>query len=315
MSVAGDCFAQEFSQALRASEVDVLDLEPPPPGLAKDRAARFGYGLFSARHGNVYFARQLRQLIEEAYGRHTPAEPVWERDGRYFDALRPSVEPVGLGSPDEVLAHRARHLVAVREMLESTDLFVYAFGLNEAWVHTESGTVYPTAPLTIAGDYDPEVFHWHVADYGETCEDFRTVLAMLREINPKMLILTMLSPVPGTATITNQHVLTANTRHKAMLRAAAGTICDEFEFVDYLPAYEMVATQLSNGSLFDENRRTVTHDGLMIAIQMFFDGHPELEAAAVRDPREAASPVSPERAGDGEMDAVCEDALLDAFAR
>jgi hypothetical protein len=314
ISVAGDCFAQEFARELRAVGARVLDMEPPPPGLTLADATRFGYGLFSARHGNQYFARQLRQLIEEAYGLFEPEGWIWKRDGRYVDGLRPSVEPEGLGRPTEVIAHRQQHLQAVRAMFEATDVFIYAFGLNEAWEHIPSGTVFPTAPATIAGRFNPQAHRQKVFSYGDTYTDFSAVIALLHEINPEMKILMMLSPVPGTATITGQHILTANTRHKGILRAVAGAIYDEYESTDYFPAYELLATHFSEGRFYDANRRTISGDGLRAARRMFTSAH-FAETEAMQAPPPAAGPPAPAISFEEDEDAVvCEDALLDAFA-
>jgi len=49
-----------------------------------------------------------------------------------------------------VRRHRERHLKRVREVFSQAQIFVFTFGLTEAWVERRSGTVYPTAPGTIA---------------------------------------------------------------------------------------------------------------------------------------------------------------------
>jgi hypothetical protein len=303
IAVVGDCFAQAFAEMLHSTTAAVMNCEPAPPGLSDELAARFGYRPFSARHGNVYFARQLRQLIDEAYGRHMPADPVWERGGRYFDALRPAVEPEGLCSPEEVVAHRKDHLAAVRELLESVDVLVWAFSLGEAWLHRESGTVYPVAPSIVAGAHDPSLHAWRAFGYAETCEDFRAAARALRELNPQLRLLTMVSPVPATATVSGEHVLAANTRHKSMLRAAAGTLADELESVDYFPAFELVATHFSRGALYEANRRTVSPEGLAVVLDTFLEPHPELERAPV----EKAAPLP-------EADPLCDESLLEGLA-
>lgn len=277
MAIAGGCFAQGFARVMLATAATVID----------------------CNHGNIYFARQLRQLIEEAYGHRLPEDAVWERDGRYFDALRPSVEPDGLADRGEVLARRRLHLVTVREMFESADVFVYVFGLNEAWMHEPSGTVYPTAPGTVTGSYDPEIHRWHAFSYAEVYEDFKAFATMLREANPQIRFLTMVSPVPGTATLTDQHILAADTQHKAILRAAAGAISEELDFVAYFPAFELVATQFSRGEFYEGNRRTVSAAGYSTIIATFLDQHPELKGAGTDF---------------GEDDGLCEDLLLEAFA-
>src|SRR5690348_2397792 len=123
IATAGSCFAQHISRHLRARKFSVIDAEPPPRGLDHESAAEFGYGLYSARYANIYTARQLRQIVEEALGVFSPADPVWEKDGRFYDAMRPSVEPTGLSSAKAVRDHRAYHLQQVLEVIRSADLF------------------------------------------------------------------------------------------------------------------------------------------------------------------------------------------------
>ncbi len=49
VATAGSCFAQHVGRALRGAGLNVLDVEPAPPGLDPDTARRFGFGLYSAR--------------------------------------------------------------------------------------------------------------------------------------------------------------------------------------------------------------------------------------------------------------------------
>ena len=114
IATAGSCFAQHVGRALRGAAFNVIDAEPPPVGLSEAAAARLGYGAFSGRYGNIYTARQLRQLFDEAEGRIAPALPVWRKGARFFDAQRPGVEPEGLDSAAEVLARREAHLARLR---------------------------------------------------------------------------------------------------------------------------------------------------------------------------------------------------------
>ena len=117
-------------------------------------ARGFGFGLYSARYGNVYTIRQMLQLVQECQGERCPAEAVWEKDGQFYDALRPSVEPGGLASAELVIRHRRQHLARGPALLKQTSLFIFTMGLTETWEHTGDFTVYPTAPGTIAGNYD-----------------------------------------------------------------------------------------------------------------------------------------------------------------
>jgi len=132
VATAGSCFAQHIGRHLRRRGFSVIDAEPGPNGLSREERAAFGYGLFSARYANVYTAQQMLQLAREALGEWTPTNIVWTKDGRYFDALRPSVEPAGLTSAEELFAHRRDHLGRVRNVLEQAEVFVFTLGLTEA---------------------------------------------------------------------------------------------------------------------------------------------------------------------------------------
>jgi hypothetical protein len=197
---AGSCFAQHIARQLRERGFTVLDAEPPPGGLSEEAAKSFGFKLYSARYGNIYTTRQLLQLVQESMGRFTPADAVWEKDGRFFDAMRPSVEPEGLDSPEEVRAHREQHLRAVRRLWRECDILVFTLGLTEAWMDRESGTVYPTAPGTIAGRYDPERHVFRNLTFNDIRTDFVQVRRFLKRVNPEMRFLLTVSPVPLTAT-------------------------------------------------------------------------------------------------------------------
>lgn len=67
-------------------------------------------------------------------------------------------EPEGLSCPDEVIAQRLNHLAQVRALFNGTEVFIFTLGLTEAWAHRASGTVYPTCPGVVAGEFDPETY-------------------------------------------------------------------------------------------------------------------------------------------------------------
>ncbi|MFV2053268.1 GSCFA domain-containing protein [Aliiroseovarius sp. YM-037] len=298
---AGSCFAQHIGAALGDAGFNVIDTEPAPDGTPDAAQRRFGYGLYSARYGNIYTLRQLRQLVEEAAGVFTPAMPVWEREGRYFDAQRPGVEPDGLGAPGLVSEMRRRHLEAVASAFASADVVVYTLGLTEAWEHRVSGTVYPIAPGTIAGAYDPQTFALRNFGIEETLTDFARVHSYLSELNPDIHWLLTVSPVPLTATATDQHVLVASTQSKAILRTAAGMIAAEYDCVDYFPSYELVTNPAAAGRAFTDNLRNPTPEMIRAVMQCFMQAH-GVEVA-----------TEPARTQGQDPDDICEEALLEAF--
>lgn len=309
---AGSCFAQHIGKNLRKRGYNVMDAEPGERGLSPEIAARYGRGLFSARYGNVYTARQLNQLACEAFENFSPANPVWQRGDRFFDAMRPSIEPDGLGTADRVRLHRRRHLEKVRDLFSQAEIFVFTFGLTEAWVDRQSGTVYPTAPGTIAGDFDPEIYEFRNFSYSDVLSDFVAFRALIKARNPQVKFLLTVSPVPLAATAADEHVLVANTYSKSVLRAVAGELYKSFDDVDYFPSYEIVATPFSKGVYFEDDRRSVSEAGVKVVMGTFFRAHRSPRAA-----EQAATELSQMEcavASSKAADIVCEDELLGAFA-
>jgi hypothetical protein len=307
IATAGSCFAQHVGNHLRLAGFSVLDAEPPPPGLDAEAARRFGFNLYSARHGNIYTVRQLLQLAREAFGEFTPGDAIWQRTGRWVDALRPTVEPFGLPSAEAVRQHRAQHLAAVRSVLQSADLLVFTMGLVEAWVHRPSGTVYPTAPGVVADSDAPGDIALHCFDFLEILGDFEAFRALVRRLNPGIRVLLTVSPVPLTATATEDHVLVATTEAKATLRAVAGQLRRQHADIDYFPSYEIIAGHPSRGRYYAANLREVTAEGVACVMRHF--------AAAVGPVAVAAAPAeAPSPDADAAAEAVvCEEALLEAF--
>ncbi|WP_417270090.1 GSCFA domain-containing protein [Celeribacter sp.] len=302
---AGSCFAQHVHRTLKDRNWSVIDTESPTGMFSRAALNRFGYAMYSARYGNIYTVRQLLQLLREAYGDVTPANPVWTRDGRFFDAQRPNVEPDGLDSADLVLEARASHLKAVCAALTKADVFVFTLGLTEAWMHRNSGTVYPTAPGTIAGDFDASIYAFHNFTTSEILADLAAVREILQTVNPQKKMLLTVSPVPLTATAAGGHVLAASTYSKAVLRAAAGEFSAAHEDVDYFPSFEVITNPAARSSFYKDNLRSVEEDGVNAAMRMFFAAH---------DPNgadEAPLPTRPQDE-DGDDDVICEEALIRA---
>lgn len=300
---AGSCFAQHVGAAMKRAGLKVIDAEPALRGMPPETAKRFGYGVYSARFGNIYTVRQFRQLVEEMLGLFTPALPVWEKDGRHWDALRPGVEPEGLASPEQVMEMRAQHLIALARAVQDAEVVVFTLGLTEAWVHRATGTVYPTAPGTIAGTHDPDTFAFRNHGVAEILEDFTALEDMLAEINPDLRWLLTVSPVPLAATATDDHVLTATMRSKSVLRVVCDMLRDSSDRIDYFPSYELVMSPAHPAGAFCPDLRSVRPEVVDGIMGLFLAAH---GLAPQPDGDKAETP-------DPEDEAICEDVLLDAF--
>lgn len=299
---AGSCFAQHVGTGMKRAGLQVIDTEPALRGMPPETAKRFGYGTYAARFGNIYTVRQFRQLIEEMLGLFTPALPIWEKDGRYWDAMRPGVEPDGLASPEHVAEMRAQHIGALALALSQADVIVFTLGLTEGWEHRASGTAYPTAPGTIAGEFDPDHFIFRNYGVAEILEDFTAVEEMLAEINPDLKWLLTVSPVPLAATATQDQLLTATARSKAVLRVVCDMARESSARIDYFPSYELVMSPAHPTGAFAPDLRSVRPEVVEGIMALFLAAH-------------GLSPAAQDAAGDAAAadEAICEDVLLDAF--
>ncbi|HEY8697500.1 MAG TPA: GSCFA domain-containing protein [Rhizomicrobium sp.] len=325
IATAGSCFAQHISNYLRANGFSIIDKEPPPPFLDDAKRKEYGYTLYSARYGNIYTVRQLLQLAEDAFAGAVDPADFWTKDGRIYDALRPNVEPQGFATLQEAIANRRYHLRKVRELFQEMTVFIFTLGLTEAWVSEKTGRVYPTAPGTIAGSFDPELHAFKNFRARHVLKDFIRFHDLVRERNPNLKIILTVSPVPLTATASNHHVLVATTYSKSVLRGVAGELAETYDNIDYFPSYEIVASPWSKGFFYESNMRSVNPGGVAAVMRVFFEQHgtaaPKGAAAERPQAGTAAERQAQRRAlkqGKGlkpDEEAVCEEILLDAFAR
>ena len=309
IATAGSCFAQHISRHLKKNGYNVLDVEPPPPGLPENLHQKFGFSMYSARYGNIYTVRQLLQLAQEVAGEWTPQNFIWEKSGKYFDALRPAVEPEGLDSAEEVLIHRMHHISHIKKLFKRFNIFIYTLGLTEMWVHKASGTVYPTAPGTIAGKFDDEIFEFqnsHFDSINNDLSEFIQVVKRIRGGKSFRIILTV-SPVPLTATASGHHVLTSTTYSKSTLRAIAGLWAEQ-PFVDYFPSYEIVNNPRLHSTAFSDNLRSVRDETVETVMRHFFKEHPfrDRNFSKSKSTRNSSKPLN---------NVQCEEALMEAFSK
>ncbi|WP_030675315.1 GSCFA domain-containing protein [Streptomyces sp. NRRL B-1347] len=305
---AGSCFARHIGRALLERGMNWRDAEPAPPGLTPAEREARQYGAFSFRTGNIYTAATLRQWLSWAFGESAPPQEVWQDGDRFFDPYRPSVEPEGFASPDEVARAREHTLAAIRGAVTEADCLIFTLGLTEAWLDRVDGTVLPVCPGTVRGTYDAERHAFHNFTFAEVHRDLAGAVELARAVNPGLRVLLTVSPVPLTATATGGHALTATTYSKSVLRAVAGQLAQELDHVDYFPSYEIVTGAPFKAGFFEPNLRTVTPEGVDFVMGRFFEALSQAPSAAEQRPP-AARPTTPTS---GE-DFWCDDAVLDYY--
>lgn len=312
---AGSCFAEHIARHLTAAGFNALVTEPAHPIADAATARRFNYGIFTARYGNIYVARQLLQLLRRAYGRFQPVEDRWPGEGEaLIDPYRPRIQPDGFACAAEFEAERDKHFAAVRAAFEMLHVFVFTLGLTEAWVSRADGAVFPLCPGVAGGSFDPERHVFHNFTVDEIVADLTAFIAELRAVNPGARVLFTVSPVSLAATATDAHVLSATTLSKSILRVACHQLATSHENVGYFPSYEVIVGPHHRGRYMAPDLRSVTEEGVAHAMRLFFRHYAGIDQPA---PKPAA--VGPAR--DAHLDAMqevvevnCDEAELDAAA-
>lgn len=301
---AGSCFAQHIGRALVARGMNWLDGEPAPTDMPEDERKARQFSVFSFRTGNLYTPAMLRQWLTWALGTQTQSRETWQHEGRFFDPFRPAVETAGFDSEQALFDSREQTLAAIRLAVRRAKVFVFTLGLTEAWANRETGVVYPVCPGTVRGEFDPRVHEFRNFAFNDTCQAMTEAIALMRTVNPELRLLLTVSPVPLTASATGEHVLSASTYSKSVLRAVAGQLCQDLPQVDYFPSYEIITGTPFKGAFYQPNLRDVTPEGVAFVMRQFFAG---LDAEAAP----ATPATAPSLACE---DLVCEDAILDYYA-
>jgi hypothetical protein len=279
VAAAGSCFAQHIARYLLASGFNYLQTERPE---SPDEP------VFSARFGNIYTARQLRQLFLRAYGIYRPIDTAWAgKNGKYLDPFRPQMYPNGFATPEEVQTARSQHLVAVRRVFENCRVFIFTLGLTEAWLASD-GAALPVSPGVVATEPNAGPYKFHNFTVAEMVDEMTQFLRDLREVNSEVRVILTVSPVPLIATYEHRHILLSNTYSKAALRVAAEEIVHAHDFVAYFPSYEIITSPLSRSSYFESDLRSVTETGvsrvMAIFSKHFLEGRAEVEAVMPTSP-------------------------------
>src|SRR5258706_14429882 len=180
VAAAGSCFAQRIARHLMASGFNYLQTEAPE---MPDEP------VFSARFGNIYMVRQLRQLLLRAYGLHRPTDRAWRtKEGLWIDPFRPQMFPQGFGSPEDVASAREKHLKAVRRVFEECAVFIFTLALTETWLALD-GTALPVPPGVVAIEADAGTYEVRNFTVAGMSADIALFLRDLREANPSVRVI------------------------------------------------------------------------------------------------------------------------------
>ncbi len=310
VATLGSCFAQHIARHLQRSGLHYFVSETAPRELSAEEAAARHYGVFSARYGNIYTVRQAVQLFDRAFDAFQPSEDVWTRDEVFVDPFRPLIEPAGFVSPQAVRDAAQAHLAHVRRVFSEADVIVFTLGLTEAWRSLEDGAVFAAAPGVAGGGFDPGRHEKVNFTCRDVSEDLQAFCDRITRVNPNARIVLTVSPVPLIATHQdNQHVLSATTYSKAVLRVAAGEVAQGNPSVSYFPSFEIITSAHSRGSYFEPDLRSVREVGVAHVMRVFSQHFLESgdEPANAAPPTPAPPPT--------DADVVCDEEVIERALR
>lgn len=267
VATAGSCFAQHLSRSLAAQGFRYLVTEEfaGTPGTVDE-----GYGTFPARFGNLYTARQLRQLIDRAYGLFRPQARGWALPGGGLaDPFRPRIQQGGFPDAAALEADRSRHLAAVRRMFEACDVFIFTLGLTEGWVAAADGAAVPLHPGVLGVATEPGEWRFENAGFAETLAQMEAFLGTLRSVNPRVRVMLTVSPVPLVATWEDRHVLVSTVASKAILRAVADELVRRDPSIGYFPSFEIITGPQAGARFYADDLREVTPEGVATVMALF----------------------------------------------
>lgn len=312
---AGSCFAQRISRVLKEAGFNFAEFERPHPLIQPSKATELGYGQFSARYGNIYTPRQLRQLIDQAFN---VIEPVYEfatsLQGTIIDLLRPNINKVGFTSTLEARHDRDYHLACVREMFTHADVFIFTLGLTESWIGETSGVVYGTHPNVVSNDVLRENVLPVNFDYADSFNDMVYIVHFLHKINPKLRYIFTVSPVALVATHQDGHVLLSTMYSKSVLRSVAGKLAQAWPAADYFFSYEIFNAAQSFGQFLADDLRDVNPRGVSFTMECFKQMYMGEMPQPARSEAEATN-VIPIGKDQGAADVECDELLNELFSR
>lgn len=286
ISSAGSCFAQHIGNWLMQNGYNYNRSE-----LNRDDISSFAFG-------NIYTPRSLLQWFVCSDDELSEYSVYFEaQSSRYYDLLLPRAAETGYQSPDELLAFRKLVMDETRAQLIQSDYFIFTLGLIETWVDC-NGICYPSCPGVKVGEYDPEKYQLKVLHYQEIFSDLSELFKQIKAINPDIRFMLTVSPVPLTATATDDHVLVANGYSKSVLRAVAGAFSQGRDDVGYFPSFELITTTLPEDFRFLENRRTVSESGVGYVMRHW--------AESLNDKQTSEA---------NHIEAACDDEMLDAIKK
>lgn len=293
VSSGGSCFAQYIGKELTSRNYNYIRSQ-----LSDDRVESFGLG-------NIYTIAQMKQWLEYSLKtRDWAEESLFRKDNQWYDYLLPH-RPAATRR-NVLVKHRKAIRDEILAHLADTNVLIFTIGLTESW-RNSADDIYPTCPGTVIGNFDESKHFFHNCTYEDICSDLKTVENLLTEINPTIRVVYTVSPVPLTATASDDHVLMATTYSKSIIRAALGHHCKHSERASYFPSYELINHHTETDWRFSKNLRSVSELGVNYVMKHAFSNENATDNYTHK--------FDTSYTHDDHQEAICEEELLDTYSK
>lgn len=267
---AGSCFAIEIAHVLQEQNFNYIVTERADnqtDGVIVDGykpGDKYAPGSFCS--GIQFNTANFRHLAEKAFKVKKFQKLIIEASlpsGRqgYIDPYR---EDIFFNSVEAYKNNYEKHRNAIREALETCEVFILTPGLNECWKFRD-GTVMARNPRSATMPYAEH----RVLTVDENIENIQCFFDIVKKHNPDFKLILSVSPVPFLATgrADTHHVIEANCHSKSVLRVAIDQLVNNNKDMYYLPSYEYVS--YCSKKPWQEDDRHVQRDTVEEIIEMF----------------------------------------------
>lgn len=233
----GSCFAREIEDALTQKQVlatTKTEFE------VKSLVEKLGLKITGSRlHAflNRYNAPSILQELQNVTGDRSIGDALLlpTTSGNYADLHYTSL--LQEMPYEECMARRETIRNIYRKCFDASNVFVFTFGLCEAFFDMRSGhyTNITPHPKTIHEDMT-----FRFIPFSENLRIITSTIDIIKKHKPDATIIITVSPVPLDATFTGEDIIMANMRAKSTLVAAVREAILGHDNVHYFPSYEIV---------------------------------------------------------------------------
>jgi len=276
----GSCFAEEIRKALTAYNVQCY---PEYSRINMDPSRMRIDTLPEREHLNYYNTFSIRQELERAAGlwKQDPSD-IWELKNRKIENARldkgdgtvyqDPYRRLIFGQSQADLWDAIEQVNSVTsDGIKQADVCVFTLGMTEVFKKRNNGLVCNQVPVYGGGAGMRETYFYQ-STYEDNINNMRTALKLLKSLNEKVEVVLTVSPVPLHRSFNEHDIFVNNMESKATLRAVAGQICREFEWVHYFPSFEIV-WGIGSGAYKDEDLLHVKEEIVSNIMGLFLSSH------------------------------------------